>query len=252
MAFTCNITGNIFDLNDQEKNRELASRFGYNSRFRAICYVFTVLFYGECKVLSDLPINKSLKGIGMSDSGWATIFEEKFNYTNTFYHKSPFLNIYNREHVSNFSDLDFIISSDVFEHIEPYPSIQQAFNNLNLMLKCNGRLIFSVPYSFGEHKEHFPNLYDYKIVNEDGKYTLHNRTKDNKTEIHEDLCFHGGTGLVLEMRIFSKKSIEYYLAKAGFVDIVFNSITSDMMKYGIFWSKNGNNDSGLIISARKP
>jgi len=74
MIYICNITGKQFRLYDNEKSRETAIRFGFNSRFRAICYVFCKLFYGECKILYNLKNNKSLKGIGMSDSGWAKIF----------------------------------------------------------------------------------------------------------------------------------------------------------------------------------
>jgi SAM-dependent methyltransferase len=253
MSFLCNITGQTFDLDDTEKDRELANRFGYNTRFRAICYIFCKLFYGECKLLTTLEENKNIKGIGMSDSGWATIFEQKFNYINTFYHTSPFLNIYNEEHLKNYNELDFIISSDVFEHIDPFPSIQHAFNNLHKMLKCGGCIIFSVPYTHNEHIEHFPNLYNYKVVNENGKYVLYNKTIDNKVEVFDDLCFHGGPGNVLEMRVFSKKSIISFLTKAGFVDITFYSITDDMKQYGIFWSKDDNSEEcSLIISAKKP
>ena len=251
MSFICNITGNRFDLNDSEKEREQASRFGFNSRFRAICYIFCKLFYGECKIINNLENNKKLKGIGMSDSGWATIFEKKFNYINTFYHTFPYLNIYNNEDIKNYNELDFIISSDVFEHIDPFPSVQHAFNNLYKMLKIGGSIIFSVPYTHDEHKEHFPNLYDYKIVNESGNYILYNRTIENKLETFDNLCFHGGPGNVLEMRVFSKKSIISFLEKAGFIDIIFYEITEDMNKYGIFWSKDGVNDCSLIITAKK-
>ena len=163
MSFICNITGQTFDLNDNEKSRELGNRFGFNCRFRALCYPFCKVFYGECKIINDLPNNKSLKGIGMSDSGWVNIFEQKFNYINTYYHTSPYLDIYNDDHVKNYNDLDFIISSDVFEHINPFPSVQIAFDNLYKMLKCGGHIIFSVPFSNGEHKEHYPNLYNYNI-----------------------------------------------------------------------------------------
>lgn len=252
MSYTCNITGNRFNLDPSEKYREGCLRFGYNNRFRAICYIFCKLFYGECKILSNLEPNKKLKGIGMSDSGWANIFKEKFNYVNTFYHTSPYLNIYNDDHVKNYSDLDFIISSDVFEHIDPFPSIQHAFNNLYKMLKPGGRLIFSVPYTHGDHKEHFPNLYNYKLINKNGKYILENKTIDNKTEFFDNLCFHGGPGNVLEMRIFSKNSIINFLETSGFIDITFNDITEDMNKYGIFWSNNSENDISLIITAKKP
>jgi len=252
MSFVCNITGNRFDLDDKEKDRELAIRFGFNSRFRAICYVFCKLFYGECKIMNNLENNKNLKGIGMSDSGWANIFKEKFNYINTFYHTQPYLDIYNNEHIKNYYELDFIISSDVFEHINPLPSLQCAFNNLYKMLKCGGSIIFSVPYTHGEHKEHFPNLYDYKILNKNGNHILYNKTIENKIEIFNNLCFHGGPGNVLEMRVFSKKSIIYFLEKSGFIDITFYEIAEDMNKYGIFWHKDVGNHCSLIISAKKP
>jgi len=249
--YKCNITGQNFDLNDSEKHRELAVRFNYNSRFRAICYVFTKLFYGECKIIYNLEDNKKIKGIGMSDSCWSTFFEKKFDYINTFYHTSPYLDIYNNEHIKNYNDLDFIISSDVFEHINPYPSVQIAFDNLYKMLKNGGCIIFSVPFSYGEHKEHFPNLYKYEIKKENNKYVLYNTTIDNKEEIFNNLCFHGGPGSVLEMRLFSKNSIILFLEKSGFVDIVFHEINEDMNKYGIFWSKDNTNNFALIISAKK-
>ena len=83
----------------------------------------------------------------MSDSGWANLFEQKFDYTNTFYHKEPFLNIYDDNHVKKYNDMDFCISSDVFEHIEYRPGLQKAFNNVNHMLKIDGVFIFSVPYT---------------------------------------------------------------------------------------------------------
>lgn len=253
MSFLCNITGNRFDLNDSEKDRELGCRFGFNCRFRAICYVFCKLFYGECKIMTNLKQNKNIKGIGMSDSGWATIMKEKFNYINTYYHTSPYLDIYNKEQVKKYTDLDFIISSDVFEHINVFPSVQIAFDNLFSMLKCGGCLIFSVPWIYGEHQEHFPNLYQYKIEkNNNGEYVLYNTTIDNKKETFYDLCFHGGPGNTLEMRLFSKKSIISFLKKSGFIDIIFYDITEDMNKYGIFWSQNGMNDTSLIISAKKP
>jgi SAM-dependent methyltransferase len=252
MSFVCNITGNRFDLDVTEYTREMGSRFGFNIRFRAICYVFCKLFYGECKIINNLENNKNLKGIGMSDSNWADIFKEKFDYINTFYHTSPHLDINNDEHIKNYYELDFIISSDVFEHVDPFPSLQQAFNNLYKMLKCGGSIIFSVPYTHDEHKEHFPNLYDYKIRNENGKYILHNTTIENKIETFDNLCFHGGPGNVLEMRIFSKKSIIHFLENSGFIDITFYDITEDMNKYGIFWSNTGDNDYSLIISAKKP
>lgn len=249
--YICNITGNKFILSDNEKTREGGNKFGYNCRFRAICYILTKLLFNQVKILYDLDINKNIKGIGMSDSGWANICEKKFNYINTFYHKQPYLDIYNTEHVKNYSELDFIISSDVFEHIDPNPGIQIAFDNLYKMLKKNGFIVFSVPFTDGEHIEHYPNLYKYNIIKENNNYILYNMTKEGINERFENLCFHGGPGNVLEMRIFSKKSIISYLEKSGFTDIVFHNITDDMNNYGIFWSLNNDDNNSVIITARK-
>lgn len=74
---------------------------------------------------------------------------------------------------------------------------------------------------------------------------------DNKIEIFNNLCFHGGPGNVLEMRKFSRKSIILFLEKSGFIDITFYEINEDMKKYGIFWSIDNNTTEDLIISAKK-
>jgi hypothetical protein len=251
--YFCNITGNIFDLSDSEKNREFFPKFGCISRFRAISYILTKMLYNEVKILANLEINKNIKCIGMSDVGYDTILREKFDYINTYYHTEPYLDIYNEEHYNNYKNLDFIISTDVFEHIEPFLGVQNAFNNLFKMLKKGGFIVFSVPYNEnGEHLEHYPNLYKYEITKKNSGYVLYNTTIDGKQEEFNNLCFHGGPGNVLEMRIFSKKSITAFLENSGFTDIIFHSITDDMNKYGIFWTPTNDSNNSLIITATKP
>lgn len=248
--YTCNITGKTFNLQNEEKHREGASRYGYNSRFRALSYVLTTSLFGKCKILSQLNVDKGIKGIGMSDESWSDICKEKFNYTNTFIHKEPLLDIYNNEHCNKFLELDFIVSSDVFEHISPYPNIQLAFDNLYKMLKNGGNLIFSVPYSIDEdHREHYPSLYKYKIENKNNQPTLYNTTIYNKKETFKNLFFHGDVdnNAALELRVFSEHSVICHLKNSGFKNIVIHTVNSDMNKYGIFWG--GNNS--FVISAKK-
>jgi len=250
--YICNVTGNVFELEDNEKERELGIRFGYNNRFRAISYVFTKLFYGDCKILTELKINKNIKGIGMTDGPLSQIFEEKFNYTNTFYNTAPYLDIYNNDHIKNYNNLDFIISSEVFEYINPYPSLNTAFDNVYKMLSNGGVLIFSVPFIYDKHKEYYPSLYNYTIKKNNNEYVIYNKTKQNKKEIFNNVRVEEGTENIVEMRLFSKSSIIYFLEKSGFIDITFYEITEDMNKYGIFWSPNNSNNCSLIISAKKP
>jgi SAM-dependent methyltransferase len=246
--YTCNITGKKFDIKKNDRNREGGLAFGNNCRFRGISYLLTKMLYDEVKILTKVPINKKIKGIGMSDSSWADICAEKFNYINTYYHMEPKLDIHNKDDVQKYNDLNFIISSDVFEHINPYPNLQNAFNNMYDMLKPNGFIVFSVPFIYGDHKEHYPNLYDYKIIkNNDGEYILVNTTIDGNAEIFDNLVFHGGPGNTLEMRMFTKSSLIKYLCDAGFIDIEFHEPDEDMNKYGIFWE----NICSLIITARK-
>ena len=242
----CIITGRTFsDVQEHEKHRELCLRFGFNSRFRAVCYVLTQELLGKACVMSSMAPMKNVRGIGMSDGEWANICAEKFSYVNTFFHKEPRLDIYNRSHVLLYQDLDFIISSDVFEHIPPRPGLSSAFSNLYEMLRPGGILIFSVPYSESDnHCEHYPELCEYHI--DMTTRTLHNTTSRGHVQVFRDLVFHGGEGSTLEMRVFSKSSVRAFLQSAGFIDICFHTVTPEMEGYGIFWHSN----DSLIVSAK--
>lgn len=241
----CNFSGKSFILSSKDiYGREECHFDGYNSRFRAIWHILSKRLYGKQYILNQIK-KSEIKGLGMSDGLYSKDLESKYNYTNTFYHQSPYLDINNPIHVNNFSDLDYLISSDVFEHISIFPSILQAFKNMRHMLKKNGILVFSVPFGYEEHIEHFPNLYDYKIEKKGDEYILHNKTFDDKLEIYDNLVFHGGPGETLEMRIFSKQSIENFLLESGFHDIIFHEVDEEMNKYGIFWE----NSCSLIVSA---
>lgn len=149
---------------------------------------------------------------------YARRLEKKFNYTNTFYHKSPFLDITDPANELS-GTADFIISSDVFEHVPPPISI--AFDNMFKLLGDNGIVIFSVPLgNSGDTIEHFPELYDYRINRHRGNRILVNTTVDGRKQVFDKLQFHGGCGATLEMRVFSKHSLTEEILRAGFNDIV--------------------------------
>ena len=58
---------------------------------------------------------------------------------------------------------DFIIASDVFEHIAP--PVSRAFVNARRLLKPGGVMIFSVPFSLeADTVERFPELFDYRLL----------------------------------------------------------------------------------------
>lgn len=99
----------------------------------------------------------------MSDwQGYAWRLMHRLGYRNTFLDEEPRLDI-RAPDPALLGTLDFIISSDVFEHVSP--PVQLAFDNARRLLKPDGVMIFSVPYTVGgETLEHYPDLHDYRIV----------------------------------------------------------------------------------------
>jgi len=246
--FQCNICG---ELNRDAhfpsvSNRETPScaACGSNLRLRSIGYLISKLLFGKSCILKDLPIRKDLSGIGMSDwQGYATPLAEKTTYTNTFYHQAPQLDITNIE-PSQENSFDFIISSDVFEHIPP--PIARSFENTYRLLKPGGLFIFTVPYTkMGNTLEHFPELHDFELIEHAGKPRLVNYTKSGQRQVFDDLIFHGGDGFTLEMRMFSEQSVLQHLRAVGFSRIQIH--TESIAEYGIYWTI----DDHLPISAIK-
>ncbi len=246
--FKCIITGK--DVSLSEKNvlisREGMNADGCTSRLRAMIYHLSKELFGQPICLNEFPKNKNIKGIGMSDAPeYAITLSEKLDYVNTYYEKEPYLDIYQLSKEQQ-NAYDFVLSTDVFEHIPPYPGLNIAFKNLYNLLKPNGFVVFGVPFSLDEETvEHFPNLYNYNFKKEGSKITLYNETIDGKKEMFENLCFHGGPGDItqnkgngstLEMRVFCKKDIEKKFYEAGFREIEFLDIEDPIIKsYGIYW-----------------
>lgn len=202
--------------------------------------------HGKIIPLPQFPKQKHISGLGMSDSKiYAQPLGRIFAYTNTFYHKRPRLDI-TAVPPELTGSMDFVISSDVFEHVPP--PVERAFTNLYRILKPGGFCILSVPYTGqGETREHFPELHDFKIVYAKGKPRLLNTTRDGRNQVFDTLCFHGGGGATLEMRLFSRRSLLESLHAAGFNHVEF--CTSDIPEYGIF---KGDDLASLPIVIRKP
>ena len=141
---------------------------------------------------------------------------------------------------------DFIISSDVLEHVAP--PIGVAFDHLYKLLNPGGFLILTVPFQTDatETVEHFPNLFEYKLVNRGGHRTLVNTAVNGEEEIFDDPAFHGGEGTTLEMRIFSMGDLLANLKGTGFVEIDF--LTDDYPEIGIIQQP----DNSPALTTRRP
>lgn len=235
VIFLCNIceSRNIKNITSLSREEPSCRKCGSTVRMRGIVHLVSLALFNKSIPLTRFPKTKEIFGIGMSDwEGYANPLEMSLSYQNTFYHKEPKLDI-TKIPIEKERTLDFIISADVYEHIET--PVSRAFENTKKLLKPGGSFIFTIPFTLegDETVEHFPELYQYKILqDEKGEYFLENYTKENSKQIYKNLIFHGGPGSTLEMRVFSKNSVIRELKNAGFTEI--QILEDPIWKYGIY------------------
>ena len=234
IAFRCNICGGKCSAPEAALQREVpsCSSCGSTVRTRGIVHLLTTELFGVSIALPELPQRPDIAGIGLSDSeGYASRLAQRLDYRNTFFHAEPKLDI-SAVPPELSARYDFLIASDVFEHVAP--PVSRAFVNARRLLKPDGVFVFSVPFSLApETVEHFPELHDYRLVHADGAWRLENRTADGRRQSFTDLVFHGGPGSTLEMRLFSRVALEREFAAAGFVGTRF--VDEPYLPYGIVW-----------------
>ena len=233
-SFRCNICNAHCRVEIEAISRETPSCYycGSTVRFRAIVHLLTKELFGRSIALSDLPRRKDLVGIGLSDSGpYARRLARHFDYTNTYYHRKPRLDITDVP-AGRAAACDFMICSDVFEHVAP--PVSRAFANARRLLKPGGVLIFTAPFTLAQDTvEHFPDLHDYRLLETARGWTLENRTADGRLQVYNDLVFHGGRGSTMEMRLFSRAGLEREFAAAGFVRV--RVAAESCLEHGIIW-----------------
>jgi len=248
LIFRCNICGTIGLLQLDRLLRETVSCSGCAStpRARAVIDLLTRELTGQRLSLPDLAPRADIRGLGLSDSdNCASRLEKKFAYHNTYFHREPYLDIAGEIPPDQMAAYDFVISSEVFEHV--LPPIDRAFANVFKLLKPGGLLLLTVPYGMQpETIEHFPDLYDFTITETSGCYQLINRTRQGVIQKFDHLKFHGGPGTTLEMRLFAEADLLRRLRVAGFIDV---RIRRDIcFEYGIWWEQPWS----WPLSARRP
>jgi SAM-dependent methyltransferase len=191
------------------------------------------------------PVARHIRGLGMSD--WEPLVDglaDKLYFQNTFFHTTPKLDLLQLapEYLGSY---DFVIASEVFEHISP--PVQPAFDGLPRLLRPNGFIVFTVPWRpSGSTQEHFPNLFDWRIVELRSGHIVVNRDKKGALEVFENPIFHGGPGQTLEMRVFTRPDLITHLQNAGLSSLQFAPIEENP-RFGIIWE--GDWSIGLV--ARK-
>src|SRR5438105_771303 len=88
-------------------------------------------------------------------------------------------------------------------------SCSRCGSNVRRMLKPNGVLVFTVPYSVEQSTaEHYSDLYEFGFANTGNRTVLVNRTRSGHIQVFENPVFHNGlTGQALEMREFSESDL---------------------------------------------
>jgi SAM-dependent methyltransferase len=159
---------------------------------------------------------RSLCGLGLSDGTiYSERLREKLDYRNTFYDREPRLDLLNPP-VGDLGKYDFLLASEVFEHV-PAP-VEHAFDCALRLLKPNGVLVLSVPYSLDARtREHFPRINQFGLAQVGGRTVLVNRSPDGGLYVTDDVVFHAGcAGPAPELREFSESGLRAALGAAGF------------------------------------
>jgi len=234
IAFRCNLCGSGARSPLSALARETPScpRCGSTVRFRSIADLVVRELTGERAALPSLAPRRGVTGLGLSDAAcYAAPLARVFDYENTYFHTEPRLDITAID-ASRRGRYDFVIASDVFEHVAP--PVSRAFDNALALLKPGGLFVMTVPFSLDEETvEHFPDLHDWRLEREGGAWTLVNRTADGRTQTHANLVFHGGPGTTLEMRLFSRDALLRELARAGFGQV--RVADEPYLPFGILW-----------------
>jgi SAM-dependent methyltransferase len=219
-------------VSDLQREASSCGSCGSSVRYRGVIRALSLSLFGQCLDIREFPARPEIVGWGMTDwDGYATRLSKKFSYTNTFYHTTPFLDIMAISE-SDLGTLDFLISSDVFEHVTP--PVMNAFSNARRLLKPDGVFVLTVPYVLeGDTLEHFPNLHTFTIFEEGDDRRLVNITFNGARENFSNLIFHGGAGSTLEMRVFAKNGLLSDLRTAGFSRV--SICTDPCFEHGVFF-----------------
>jgi SAM-dependent methyltransferase len=242
-AYVCNICGADNKLGDDP--RQICVDCKATVRMRLVMHAFTTGVLEADQPLYRLDRTFEHAGIGLSDwFGYGQRLEKLCAYRNTYYHREPMVDICDPpKHEIGRSD--FLIASDVFEHIPP-PALS-AFQGAAAVLKPGGKFLVSVPMNRRSTQtiEHYPRLNKFAIAQVDGEYVVVNSLADGGIETYLRPRFHGGPGQTLEMRIFSETHVRELLAQAGFSTPI--SYETDIPEFGLVGLQSV---SGVFVSMK--
>jgi hypothetical protein len=148
--------------------------------------------FGRSIPLPEFPRDKSIRGIGLTDpDSIARVLADRLSYRNTYLDAEPRLDI--RSDPPPLEQLDFLIASEVFEHIQL--PVSQAFQNVSDFLKPSGVFLLTVPWVWdGDRTQAIPELYDWRLAREHDRWVVVNRKPNGDVERFYDMAFDGNPG----------------------------------------------------------
>lgn len=235
LDFGCNVCGSRNTLEAAEFHREKSFcwQCGSNARFRGLISALAdCLGIDPTLALCDWPAMPSVKGLGMSDwPGYAQALATRFNYVNTFYDREPRFDVLKPD-ARDVGAYDFVMSSDVLEHV--LPPMERAFANVHSLLKPGGWLVLTVPYTPADDTlEHYANIAGFASTRLDGKPLVVWKDTAGKLLVDGHPTYHGGEGATLELRIFGRTALLRLLEQAGFSRI--EVMDQPRLSCGYYW-----------------
>lgn len=186
-------------------------------RVRATALAVAQNLTGRLQPLNSVMSNMAFRGIGVSDHYvLAGFLSSKFDYTNTFLHRFPQVDICDPPQ-DLVGSLNFVICSDVLEHVPP--PVDTALRGLRSMLMdAGGFAVITVPDKGREETdEYYPELTAWEELDNG---TVKWVDKLGLERIDSNPEYHGGDGRTLAFRTWSETDLIQRLKLAGFSNIV--------------------------------
>ena len=133
LTFQCNICSSWVTAGVNSLGRETPNcpTCASSARLRAMARSLAIAVTGEPCLLEDL--RGDLRGIGLSDHQlMSRQLARHLDYHNTFFHQEPLVDV-TKPAATRLASVDFLLSSDVFEHV--LPPVQAAFDGAFAMLR---------------------------------------------------------------------------------------------------------------------
>jgi len=171
--------------------------------------ILTSLGYPPNATLESIAPDLSRIGLGISDD-WrlALRLANRFDYTNSFLHRYPFLDLAHPPDLCK-EFFEFIVCSDVLEHTR---TRFDPITGIYSMLRPGGFAVITVPSPATEDQEFYPDLETYSV---NGGH-VHWVNKQGKTFVDTNPEFHGGSGTTLAFRRISLDQLLGDLKSFGF------------------------------------